>query len=69
MAEVFCRRPAFCRSGRADQPDQELIGAHEADRRPGGDHRSDGTVGPALGHVRGDGRRDPQAEQRAGQGG
>jgi hypothetical protein len=37
--------------------------------RPGRDRRPDGTVGPAVGHVRREGSRDPQAEQPAGQGG
>ncbi len=63
------RRSVFYRPGRADEPDQELIRAHETDRRPGRDHRPDRTVGPALGRVRCEGRRDPQAEQLAGQGG
>jgi hypothetical protein len=40
----------------------------KTDRQPGRDHRPDGSVGPVLGHVRREGRRDPQAEQPAGQG-
>ena len=59
VAEVPGRRPVFYRPGHADEPDQELIGAHETDRRPGRDYRPDQTVGPALGHVRREGRRDP----------
>jgi hypothetical protein len=69
VTEGSGRRPVFYCAGRADEPDQELIGAYETDRRPGRDHRPDQTVGPALGHVRREGRRDPQAEQAAGQGG
>jgi len=52
-----------------DEPDQELVRAHQADRRPGRDHRPDQTVGPALGHVRREGRGDAQREQPPGQGG
>src|SRR5580693_2315132 len=48
VAEVPGRRPGFCRPRRADEPDQQLIRADETDRRPGRDHRPDGSVGPAL---------------------
>ena len=64
-AEVPARRPVFRRPGLADEPDQELIRAHETDRRPGRDHCPDQAVGPALGHVRREGRRDPRSEQPA----
>ena len=52
----------------ARDAERKLIGAYETDRRPGRDHRPDQTVGPAVGHVRREGRRDPRAEQPAGQG-
>ena len=34
VAEVPGRRLVFCRPGRTDEPDEELIGAHETDRWP-----------------------------------
>jgi len=40
---------------------RKFVGADEAGRRPGRDHRSNRTVGPALGHVRYQGGRDAQA--------
>jgi hypothetical protein len=43
-AAVRSRWLAFQRPGGADELDQEFIGADEADRWPGRDHRSDGTV-------------------------
>ncbi len=43
-AAVRCRWLVFRRPGGADESDQEFIGAREADRWPGRDHRSDGTV-------------------------
>ena len=69
VAEALARWPVFYCPGRADEPDQEFVAAHQANCRPGRDHRPDGTVGPALGHVRRESRRDPQAEQPAGQAG
>ena len=68
-ARVLWRRPGCGSPGAADEPDEELIGAHEADCGPGRDHRPDGAVGPALGHVRGERGRDSQPEQPAGQAG
>jgi hypothetical protein len=46
-----------------DDPHQQLIAAHEADRGPGRDDRADWSAGPALGHVRGERRDDAEREQ------
>jgi hypothetical protein len=42
MAEVFCRGPGCRRAAGADEPDQKFVRAHQADRRPGRDHRPTG---------------------------
>jgi hypothetical protein len=52
-----------------DDPDQQLIRPDQADREPGRDDRADWSVGPALGHVRGERGDDAEREQPAGQGG
>lgn len=56
-----------CRCG-PDDPDQQLVTAHQADPGPCRDDRADWSVGPALGHVRGERRDDAEREQPAGQG-
>ncbi len=38
--------------GGPDEPEQELVDAHEAGGRPGVHGRADWSVGPAVGHVR-----------------
>ena len=58
-----------CRRRGPDDPDQQLVAAYQADRGPGRDDRADWSVGPALGHVRGQRRDDAEREQPAGQGG
>ena len=68
VAQLPRRPPAACRPGLSDEPDQELIRAHDTDCQPGRHYHPGQTVGPALGHVRREGRCGPQAEQPPGQG-
>jgi energy-coupling factor transporter ATP-binding protein EcfA2 len=58
--------PPLQHPGGADQPDQErkVVRTNQADRRPGRDRRASRPVGPALGHIRRQGGREHQPEQR-----